>query len=203
MAKVILHGFMAEKYGHEFEIMAGTGSECIRAMISQLGGFQRDIVENSFSVRICDRDVFGKSEQEATENVFKAVSGPVTNSDEIHVIPAIGGSGSNGGIFMIVAGAVLIGAAFFTGGATLSAWGALQVGLAVGGASMVLGGLATVMTKIPSAQAPRQAKTGNSTSFSSVDNIAGQGEAIPLLYGRCLIGSKVVSQQIETLTKGI
>lgn len=203
MAKVMLHDNMAEKYGSEIVIHAATGAECLRAMLIQMPEFRKDIESGAFRFIVRGEEVKGCSEQEAGENLLRGLHGAMGASDELHIIPSIGGAGSNGGVFMIIAGVIAIAAAFFTGGASIAAWGALQAGLAVGGAMMVIGGVATMMTKMPSATKAKTATEGESTSFSNVDNMTGQGNAIPLIYGLNLVGSMVVSQQIETLTRGI
>ena len=68
---------------------------------------------------------------------------------------------------------------------------------------MLISGASMLMTKLPTATTPKSAATSKNSSFSSVDNMTGNGQCIPLLYGECLIGSMVASQQIETLSNVI
>lgn len=60
---------------------------------------------------------------------------------------------------------------------------------------MMLGGSADADTpaKIPSS---RQTDNGKqNTYFSSLDNLVAQGNALPVLYGEMLVGSRTISQK--------
>ena len=205
MAIVYLHGDMADKYGDKFVCKVPTGRKCLQLMLAQLPGLYEDLSSGFFKFTVCGKEIKASSEDELGQVVFGSLIGPVGADQEIHITPAIQGAGSNGGVFMVIAGIVAIAAAFFTGGASIAAWSAMAAAMAATGAMMVVGGVAMMMTKMPAATMP---KGGNSSSekssgFSSLDNMAGQGQAIALIYGRNKIGSSVVSQQIQTLTRGI
>ncbi len=111
----------------------------------------------------------------------------------------------------MVLGAVAIGASFLTGGATLALWGsALSAGaisassvLFSMGVAMMLGGVAQMLT--PQAKIPSSRQTDNgkqNTYFSSLDNMVAQGNALPVLYGEMLVGSRTISQEISTRDEG-
>ncbi|MGC8164914.1 tail assembly protein, partial [Salmonella enterica] len=54
--------------------------------------------------------------------------------------------------------------------------------------------------KIPSS---RQTDNGKqNTWFSSLDNMVAQGNALPVLYGEMLVGSRTISQEISTRDEG-
>lgn len=206
MAIVYLHGELKEKYGERFFCKVPTGSKVLQLLLCQLSGLHEDLKNGFFSFTVCGNIVSGRSEDESIGNAFRALSGPIGIEEEIHITPAIQGSGSNGGIFMVIAGVVAVAAAFFTGGASIAAWSAATAALAASGAMMVVGGVAMMLTKMPAATMPKSDNNSNeqkSTGFNSVENMAGQGQAIALIYGRNKIGSAVVSQQIQTLTRGI
>ncbi|THB01405.1 tail assembly protein, partial [Citrobacter freundii] len=40
------------------------------------------------------------------------------------------------------------------------------------------------------------------TYFSSLDNLVAQGNALPVLYGEMLVGSRTISQEISTRDEG-
>lgn len=205
MAKVILHGDLEDKYGKEFNCKVPTGRKCMQLLLCQLPGLYEDLINGFFKFTVCGKDITASSEDELNNLAFNSLIGPVGIEQEIHITPAIQGSGSNGGVFMVIAGVVAIAAAFFTGGASIAAWSATVAAMAATGAMMVVGGVAMMMTKIPAATAVKSTSSNSekSTGFSSLDNMAGQGQAIALIYGRNKIGSAVVSQQIQTLTRGI
>lgn len=195
MAKIKLHGILGEKYGKEIEMFFTNGGECLRAMMLQLPGFTEDIKNGQFVFNICGEVV----EHEKDEDKISHIRSPLGKNDVMEIIPVPSGAGGNIGVFQIVIGVIAIAAAAFTGGSSIALWSAWQVGLAVAGASMVLGGVATMMTKTPKTAVTKDAVNSDNTSFSSVDNMAGQGQCHPLIYGRMLVGSFVISQSIETL----
>ncbi|HAU9468693.1 TPA: tail assembly protein, partial [Escherichia coli] len=128
----------------------------------------------------------------------------------IHIVPRLAGAGGNG-VFQVVLGVAAIVGSFFTGGATLAAWGAaLSAGgltattmLFSLGASMILGGVAQMLA--PKAKTPEYKSTDNgkqNTYFSSLDNMIAQGNPMPVPYGEMLVGSRRISQDISTRDEG-
>lgn len=202
MASIILHGEMADKFGSKFEFFGRTGDICLQAFFIQFPEVKEYMINGFFHFTVMGKEISGESEDSAGFELFKSIKEPLSNSDEIHITPAAAGAGKTGimGAITIIAGVVAVAAAFWTGGASLAAWGAMQWGLAVGGAMMLISGASMLMTKLPTATTPKSAATSKNSSFSSVDNMTGNGQCIPLLYGECLIGSMVASQQIETLS---
>lgn len=202
MAIIYLHGEL-KKYGEKFEVFAPTADKCFRLLFAQIKGLRKDIEAGYFKFSFCGKVVEGKSENEAGGNLINSMRSEIGRYDEIHITPNISGSGSNGGIFQIVAGVVAIAAAFWTGGTSIAAWSAAQVGLAVSGAMMIVSGAVAMSNKIPTATAPKSQESSKNTAFSSIDNMMGNGQVIPVMYGRNFTGSMVVSQQIDTLAKAI
>lgn len=200
MAKVYLHGNL-KKHGECFEVFAPTFDKCLKIIMCQVDGLRHELESGYFEFSKLSNVISGDSEEEASIEVFNYIRGASGVDDEFHITPAIAGAGSNGGIFTIVAGVVAVAAAFWTGGASIAAWSAASWGLAASGALMVISGVAAVSTKLPGATAPKMEEGNKNTAFSSVDNMMGNGQVIPLLYGENLIGSMVVSQQIDTLPK--
>jgi hypothetical protein len=81
--------------------------------------------------------------------------------------------------------------------------GALGVQLLVGvGASLVLGGVAQLLTPVPTLSTPSTADTEKdprkSYSFSGIQNTSRQGTPVPIVYGETLVGSIVISAGIDT-----
>lgn len=211
MATIYFHGSIGKKYGKKFNVNMPTGRKVIQILLANFPSLQKELREGWFKFVVAGREICGNTEDEANFELMRALNGPLGINQEIHITPQPQGSGSGGGIFMVIAGIVAIAAAFFTGGASLAAfaavasWSAATTGLVMFGAAMILGGVAMMLTKMPSTDttSQRAAKKGDSTGFNSIDNMAGQGQAIALIYGYNRIGSSVVSQQIQTLTKGM
>jgi predicted phage tail protein len=121
-------------------------------------------------------------------NVVKDEIEHPVGSDEIRIAPILIGS-KNGGLFQTILGAALVVVGLFTsefGGSTL-------IGL---GASMMLGGIMQMLSPQTSGLAGAGPNNGTSYYFNGPVNSAAQGEPVPLVYGRMLVGSKVISSGI-------
>ncbi|ECK8296872.1 tail assembly protein, partial [Salmonella enterica subsp. enterica] len=67
------------------------------------------------------------------------------------------------------------------------------------GVSMMLGGVAQMLAPKPDTPSMGQTDNGKqNTYFSSLDNMAAQGNPVPVLYGEMQIGSRVISQMMST-----
>lgn len=191
LKKVKLHGILREKFGSEFELDVESVAEAVRALCILVQGFESFMANAhlqgvKFAVYLDDRNI---SEDELCF---------ATKSSVIRISPVIDGAKS-GGIIQIVVGVVMIAAAFFTGGASLAAWGAMQAALAGAGAAMLLGGVAQMM--MPSAVSSMdQNQDGNKPNFGfggAVTTVA-QGLPVPILYGQREIGGFIISAKQES-----
>jgi predicted phage tail protein len=125
---------------------------------------------------------------------------------EIKIVPVLVGAGGNVGRILI--GAALIAGAFFTGGATIGLLGlaapvAVSTVLAGIGVSLVLGGVAGLLTPTPKINQPGTPQDNNdprkSYSFSGIQNTSRQGTPVPIVYGETLVGSVTISAGIDTV----
>lgn len=127
----------------------------------------------------------------------------------IKIIPVVTGEGGRG-LGSILFGALLIGGAFmfsggaltlgsFTGAAGATPFASLGffTKAAVGiGAGLVLNGVSSMLT--PTQQINNsEADPENSFAFSSPINVSRAGIPIPLIYGRRVVGSAVISAGID------
>lgn len=149
------------------------------------------MTEGWYQVRIAGEDV-------SEDTLSTRLHEPLPPGAVIHIVPRMEGAKS-GGIFQVVLGAVAIAAAFWTGGASMAAWGALSTGLFTAGASMILGGVAQMLTPQPKAPSMHSADNGKqNTYFSSLDNMVAQGNPLPVAYGEVMTGSRRISQELST-----
>lgn len=147
--------------------------------------------EGWYQIRIAGEDV---SEQTLSARLHE----PLPPGVVIHIVPRMEGAKS-GGVFQVVLGAVAVVAAFWTGGASMAAWGALSTGLFTAGASMMLGGVAQMLTPQPKAPSIHSADNGKqNTYFSSLENMVAQGNPVPVPYGEIMTGSRRISQELST-----
>ena len=107
----------------------------------------------------------------------------------ISFVPVVSGAGAVG---RIIAGIALVAIGLFVPGI-----GALGVQILVGvGASLVLGGVAQLLTPTPSTSKD-EGDPRKSFSFSGIQNTNRAGVPVPVVYGETLVGSVVISAGID------
>jgi len=180
LKKIRLLGAAGKKFGREFEISVKSPAEAFRALCVLCPDLRRWVIqqhEKGVAWRVITDDRKGVS-----EDMLKMG----TASDVITFAPTMRGAGGDSGVFQIVLGVALIAAALIIPFA--AAGGGLGLGLL--GGSLVLGGIAQLITPTPTL--PNQAKTGeegvgtelSSSLFTRGSTNAAQGEVVPVLYGR-------------------
>ena len=128
---------------------------------------------------------------------------------EIKIVPVITGAGDNFG--KILLGAILIGAAFATGGGSLTWTGAsfgaakgatMTAGLAMSsalgniGLALALGGVANIL--FPPPKDENESDPRVSFAFGGTPNVARAGTTHPIVYGEIFTGSTVISASVQT-----
>ena len=173
-----LHGILAKKFGQFFKLDVQTAREATHAIACQNKEFKRFMLESDklglkFAVFLGRKNI--------TENDIDNV----TDTDVIHIVPRIVGSGgSTFNWLQVVAGAVLVGVGAFTFGAT-TATGAALIGAGIG---MFVGGVAGLL--MPTVDMSNQDPDGNKPNkgFGSAVTTVSQGNPVPILYGEREIG---------------
>lgn len=183
MAIVKLYGSL-KQFGNKYKIEAETGAEAMNCLYEQIKGLRKQIIDGFFRVRIAKCDM-------TEESIQFGLAHKLNENDVIHVVPVIAGA-KNGGLFSVIAGAVMVVAGSFLWSTPFGA------PLIAAGIGMMIGGVAQMLTKIPKTDGLDGSSVNNNTSFSNLDNTIGQGLPVPICYGEMLIGSKVLSQGIET-----
>ncbi|EEV7803557.1 tail assembly protein [Escherichia coli] len=188
MARICLYGDL-QRFGRRIDLRVKTGAEAIRALVTQLPAFRQKLNDGWYQVRISGQDI-------SHETLFTQMNDTLPPGAVIHIVPRLEGA-KNGGVFQVVAGAVLA-----VVGYALSWTG---IGAVIGnlGVAMMLGGVAQMLA--PKSRTPRTQTTDNgkqNTYFSSLDNMIAQGNVLPVLYGEMRVGSRVASQEISTADEG-
>lgn len=193
MKTVMLYGFLGRKFGRVHRYDVKTPAEAVRALSVTLKGFRKTLVDGG-AYRVL---IGGKQELERAQ-----LRDPSSDRETIRLVPVVSGAGR--GLGQIILGAAIIGAAFFTGGASIAAggfmsagitttfWGGIAVGI---GSSLVLGGVSQMLfsPKQTSGTVDR-AENKPSYTFDGAVNTAAQGNPVPVFYGGPLIiGSQVIS----------
>ncbi|QIA76635.1 tail assembly protein [Rodentibacter caecimuris] len=196
MVKVRFYGAL-KQFGTEFNLEVNNTAEIIRALTCQIPNLRQFLQQGLFKVRI-GKDYLDRRYLE------KGMFYQLKEGMSVCFTPVLKGA-KRAGIFNIVVGAVLIAASWYAGGAAGWAYlGASGYGMAtmafMAGASMILSGVSQMLTKMPSMDIGKsESEKKNSTSFSSLSNMAAQGKPMPLAYGRIRTGSLIISQGIETM----
>ncbi|MBF1223414.1 MAG: tail assembly protein [Haemophilus influenzae] len=191
MVNVRFYGSL-KQFGAEFRLDCKTSAEVVQALTSQIPKLRQFIQQGLFTVRV-GRDYFDNRYLE------QGLNQKLKDDATVHFTPTLKGS-KRGGLFGVIAGVALIATAFALGPLGFSVIGANAAWMVGGvGASMLLGGVAQMLTKMPSMSTGKDAEKKQSTSFSNLSNMAAQGRPMPLAYGRIRVGSLIISQGVETM----
>lgn len=168
-----LHGILAKKFGKFFQLDVQTAREATHAIACQNKEFKRFMLESDklglkFAVFLGRKNI--------TENDIDNV----TDTDVIHIVPRIVGSGGDTFNWLqVVAGAVLVGVGVFVPGMQ---W---AIGAGIG---LFVGGVAGLL--MPTPRVDNQDPDGNRANkgFGSAVTTVSQGNPVPILYGEREIG---------------
>lgn len=189
MRKIILYGELRKKFGKEYNLNVSNGAAAVAALRKLVKGFESYMLEHSepgFLVKI------GKEYQDE-----ESLRNPSAPTEVIRIMPYITGSK---GAFKIILGAALIALAL----------NPTSIGLGVGnlvafgpesvlnfGISLVLSGVSEILFQPPKPPNPKEReKEKPSYAFDGPVNTVQQGNPVPVLYGKLLVGSQVISAVI-------
>ena len=190
MVNVRFYGSL-KQFGSEFRLDCQTPAEVIHALTSQIPKLRQFIQQGLFTVRV-GRDYFDNRYLE------QGLSHKLKDDATVHFTPVLKGS-KRGGLFGVIAGVAIIAGAIALGPlagiiSTNAAWIVGSVG-----ASLLLGGVAQMLTKMPEMKQGTEKEKKQSTAFSNLSNMTAQGKPMPLAYGRIRVGSLIISQGVETM----
>ena len=192
-----LLGAAGRKFGREFKVAVSSPSEAFRALCMfcpNLRAWVLEQHEKGVAWRVITDDAKGLKKDELDRE---------TGAEVIIFAPVLqgAGGGDGGGFFQIILGVVLIAASL------IITFGSATPGLALGllGGSLVLGGIAQLLTPTP--VLPTQGKTGEEASQALESNLFtrnsgndAQGEVVPVLYGERLVTApRIVSYDLQLL----
>lgn len=180
MVNVRFYGSL-KQFGTEFRLDCKTPAEVVQALTSQIPKLRQFIQKGLFTVRVGREYLDNRHLEQGLNQHLK-------DDATVHFTPVLKGS-KKAGLFQTIVGAVMVvvGAVF------------QQYYLVGAGIAMVAGGVAQMLTKMPSMSTGKDAERKQSTSFSNLSNMAAQGRPMPLAYGRIRVGSLIISQGVETM----
>lgn len=182
LTKVILDGPLGTRFGKEWHLAVSTPAQALQLIEANKPGLSAWVRCNASkyaNYRVSITDSSGKKVSLNKDTFTLERSQPAI----IRFTPVT--AGASAGI-RIVVGVALMVYAFYGGGPTAF----------VAGASMVLGGLIEILSPRPKAQEGTADDSINSYYFNGPTNTTIQGNPVPLIYGRCLVGSQAVSSAI-------
>lgn len=184
---IILYGPLRSRFGRRFQFLleSNTAAEAFQALCSQVAGFQ------AFLTQAKDRGM-GFTIFAGKKNLKESDLSMPSGSDDIRIAPVLLGS-KNSGVFNIILGIVLIAVSFIPGVGIITAGYLLSAGIASAASGMV-------QLLSPQPKGLRNAdRPDNQPSyvFNGAVNTQAQGGPVPVLYGRMIVGSAVVSAGIH------
>ena len=199
LRKIKLYGALAKFIGHRvLEADVATAAEAVRFLVANWPDVERHMADQHYRVSVGTYDL-GHEELH-----HPAGAAPIS------FVPVVAGAGAVG---RIIAGVALIALAIALPGIGLAAgakgaavifgttFSATSLGIGFAGLSLVLGGVAQLLTPTPKvAQGlDSQDDPRKSYSFSGIQNTSRQGVPVPIVYGETVVGSVVISAGIDTV----
>jgi len=204
LRNIRLYGQLAKFAGRSvLKADLSTTAEAVRMLIVNFPAIETHMADQHYKVLVGD-----------TSLTLDDLHSPV-GREEIKIVPVIAGAGGNTG--SILAGAALIGLSLafpggglfggsvfgFLGGPAASAGFLTAVGTSISaiGAGLVLNGVAGLISPVPATPqgADTQQDPRKSFSFSGIQNTSRGGTPVPIVYGKTLTGSVVISAGIDTV----
>lgn len=182
MITIFLQGKL-KQFGESFFFDALTTADALRLLLVQKRDLAKAINEGKFTVKIGD---YALREDELHK---------INSAEEsLHIVPAVGG---RKGVGSFVLGAALIGAAFFTGGASMAAWSFGTSMMFAGGVGLMVMGASSLFFKPPRLDANGNGQEqSKSAHFSNLGNNVAHNTVYPVCYGTFYCGSARVSEGV-------
>ena len=191
LRKIKLYGKLAKFIGHRvLEADVATAAEAVRFLLTNWPELEAHMSDQRYRVTV------GTYDLDLEELHHPAGAAPIS------IVPVVAGAGAVG---RILAGIAIIAFAIVTAGAGIAGLGlgfgastAVSIGLV--GASLVVGGIAQLLTPTPKVNQglDGQDDPRKSYSFSGIQNTSRQGVPVPIVYGETVVGSVVISAGIDT-----
>ncbi len=184
LTAVTLNGVLGKKFGRKWKVAADTVAEALQIVEANKPGLTAWMRMNvtkfdRYHVKVERHD---GSKVEVSEKELNMVSEGLKS---ITITPVIAGAGAG---VRIVVGAVMMVASIWAGPAAPY--------LFAMGASLVLGGIVELLSPTPKLSNGSQRSDNTSYYFDGPVNTVDQGVPVPLIYGRILAGSQVISARV-------
>lgn len=195
LRKIKLYGRLAKFIGRRvLEADVATAAEAVRFLVTNWPELEQHMADQHYRVSVGSYDLLAEE-----------LHDPAGQSD-IAIVPVIAGAGATA---RIIAGIAIIALSFGIGAiasagvalgglAGIGTVGTVFVGI---GATLLLGGVAQLLTPVPKVPqgADTQSDPRKTFNFSGLQNSSRAGTPVPLVFGKTLTGSVVISAGIDTV----
>ncbi|MDT8372133.1 MAG: tail assembly protein [Gammaproteobacteria bacterium] len=181
MQTIMIYGQLGQQFGRVHRYEVNSPAEAVRALCATVKGFKQYLLKNG-SYRV----LVGGREDVADEILLHY---PVSERESIRIIPVVSGASGFGRILL---GVALVGFAMVFPGPLAS--------LAMSaGKSLILSGVAQLLFTPQQSQQEIAERPENRPSFffNGAVNTTRQGNAVPVCYGRMVVGSQVISSGLS------
>lgn len=177
-----LYGKLGARFGRVHRLAVANAAEAARALCVLLPGFKQELATSE--ERGIRYAVFVGKENVGEDRLHEPPGG-----QDIRIAPVLHGS-KRGGVLQTIVGVVLV-----VVGAVISYFGGgLGAPIMKIGAAMILGGVVQMLSPQPRGLSAKDSpNNGASYNFNGPVNTTAQGNPVPILYGRLVVGSAVIS----------
>jgi predicted phage tail protein len=190
MRVIRLNGELGKRFGRVHKIDVLTPAEAVRALCAIIDGFEQFLCSSH------ERGVAYRCKVDSDRLDEGQMHYPMSKS--FSITPVVHGAGKTVGIIL---GVALIAAAIFMP-AFIPVFAAFGTTFGFGasatlwlGVALTLGGIAQLLAPTPKAGKPGE--TNENAYFNGPTNTTAQGNAVPIGYGRAIVGSAVISAAIS------
>lgn len=183
-----LYGKLGARFGRQFRLAVSSPAEAVHALGCQIPGF------NAYLMGSKDKGV-GYAVFAGKRNLREDELIHPSGADDIRIAPVLLGAGGDGGVFNVILGAALV--VLGTMSVVVDYSGTLATALVGAGVSMMVGGVMQMLAPSPKGTPQDRPENLPSYSFAGPVNTQAQGNPVPVLYGRMIVGSAVISAGIE------
>lgn len=186
LRKIKLYGQLAKFIGKRvLHADVATAAEAVRFLMANWPELERHMADQHYRVSVGSYDL-----------AMDELHDPAGQQD-IKIVPVVAGAGAVG---RIIAGVALVALAIINPFGAAAIFGTALSTIVGGiGASLVLGGVAQLLTPVPKINTKDEQDPRKTFSFSGVQNTSRQGTPVPIVYGETLVGSVVISAGINTV----
>ena len=200
LREVRLYGHLAKQFGRVHHLSVSSCREAAQALAAVLPGFEAALLAHESGY-----NVFAGQRGRDGEVIAERLDAPLGQGEAVCIVPVVAGS-KRGGLFQILLGAAILAFAPYAAGALFGAGTSFGTSAAIFignygaqiGLGLILGGVVKALTPSQKGGSGSNAQNEPSYHFNGPSNTSTQGSAVPVVYGRMIVGSMVISQGMSS-----